>query len=95
MTAPASFPKAGMPQPRPQRPNARRGGHALPGAGGQARRFVERPAAATFDDPEVGAGVLDQPDAVGDVAAVDAVHHQHDGQQQRHGDDGGGGGGSC
>ena len=41
------------------------------------------------DHPQVGGGILDQPDAVEDVAAVDAVHHQHDGEQHAHADDGG------
>jgi hypothetical protein len=55
----------------------------------QARGLIERAAAAVFHDPQVGRGVFDQPDTVEDIAAVDAVHHQHDREQHAHAHDGG------
>jgi hypothetical protein len=72
-----------------RRAHARRSRHPAPGVGGDARGLVEGAAPAALDHPQVGRGVLDQPDAVLDVAAIDAVHDQHDGQQHRDTRDGG------
>src|SRR5690606_36854861 len=70
--------------------DAGRGRHALVGIGGQARGLVERPAAALLHETQVGGGVLDEPHAIEDDAAVDAVHVEHDSEQHADAGDGGG-----